>query len=89
MLGASRLPAVGVFLVGVFLGASVCGAGRPAGRGADQGSRAIPSAAAYGPTAATFSTFPLIASMTTSVPFSRGDSVSWPEIDLPPHRIGK
>jgi hypothetical protein len=29
MLGTSRLPAVGVFLVGVMLGASVCGAGRP------------------------------------------------------------
>ena len=44
MLGASRLPAVGVFLMGVFLGASVCGAGRPGAHGADQGSRAIPAA---------------------------------------------
>jgi hypothetical protein len=29
MLGTSRLLAIGVFLVGVLLGASVCGAGNP------------------------------------------------------------
>jgi hypothetical protein len=49
MLGTSRLAAVGVFLVGVLLGASVCGAGRPIRRGADQGSGEIPGAAARVP----------------------------------------
>ncbi len=72
------MPAVGVFLVGVFLGASVCGAGRPPGGMADQGGGAIPRAAAYRPTSVTLSTFPLATSITASVPLSRGDSMSWP-----------
>jgi hypothetical protein len=77
MLGTSRLLAAGVFLVGILLGASVCNAGRPASA-PGQGAVESPRAAAYGPTSATLSTDPLVASITARVPFSRGDSMSCP-----------
>jgi hypothetical protein len=57
MLETSRLVAVGVFLIGVVAGASVCGAGRPTTRGADHGG-AIPWTAACDPGSLTPSTFP-------------------------------